>query len=178
MAPSGESDTEVAIRGCRFARRKQSFPRRHPSRSRVPKALIFEPLLGIQEPWTGTVQIRRHAFGPFRLDYLPSISQSSSCPKRFPGCHIESASPKHLPFRLCKCRISASRRLNVFLQPPIIGAPSKSMICPCRTTSTGTPRSIASGAYTPQHTHIATSALSVCVLIWRLKSGERRLCWT
>ena len=97
---------------------------------------------------------------------------------RFPRWCNDSTSPKHLPFSLCRCRFSASRRLNAFLHPPIINVPSKLNTCASRTIPAGTPSSTAFSTGTPQHTHSATSASRVCVLMCRLRSGERRLCWT
>ena len=92
----------------------------------------------------------------------------------FPGWCAAYASPKHLPSSFRRWRINASRRLNVFLHPPIIVIPANSICGP----SAGTPYSAAWPSGTPQQTHSAPRTGRVWVRMWRLRSGPRRLCWT
>ena len=94
---------------------------------------------------------------------------------RFPRWCNDCASPKHLPLSLCRWRCSASRLLNALLHPPTMRTPSNSNTGPARTTAAGTPSSAALRTGTPQHTQSATSSSRVCVLMCRLRSGERRL---
>lgn len=95
---------------------------------------------------------------------------------RLPGRYNARTSPKH-PCPLLKCRLSASRLLNVFLHPPTIAMPSYSKGSSWR-TSAGIPCATACVRGNPQHTQSSTSVGRVCVVICRLRSGDRLFFWT